>query len=453
MRVRMKKGLSCVLLLALLLSALPGMQLAAWADDIEEIEPEMPEIVAAPEDEAGGETAQQDVESEPDVVPGGETIPNAGERGEVLDENCLPPVEIGGPTEPADDPDAEAEEPAPETVAENEDADGTEPAQSVPTPGPVIIPGMVNGGGTGVRLYAEATLDENFGLNLYISLPADADPAQYRVRTVCEAQMSERTIDRSLSADDKADGLYVIPDIVEARIYQLTAPVEITVFRGETQLRHEVYSVRDYLEELAAVSEDHTKFCVAALCFGGAAQRWLDGRSFTLGEVEHEYEVFADDLADKNLTVPEPPYPLPDPSRPLRDTVYTGSITNLGNLAARFQTGVETALRFYFSYPQKPAALTFSADGYTFSEAEAQASSFWYVDLTGIKATELANDFVVNAALNNQKISIIYSPFYYAAQHWNSSDAKLAELCRMLVACGNEAAALAAVVRSEQYEA
>lgn len=448
MRVRMKKGLSCALLLALLLSVLPGLNAPAWAEEIEELEPEPLAIVAVDDAPGGIEAsyAKPNDESLPELDIAGGVIPDAEAGREELDENDLPPVEIlpSNKTNETEDP---AQNPV-EPTAEKTDDDPAAAEKNVPSPAPVAVPAMLNAGGNDVRLYAGLAVEEDFRVSLYISLPADADPAQYRVKTVFDAQMSEQTVDRALSVDDKEDGLYVIPDIAAARIYQLTAPVDITVSRDGTVLRHEVYSVRDYLEALAADSSGkYVKFCVAALCYGGAAQRWLDGQSFKLEGVEYEYEVYSDDLADKDLTVPEPPYPLPAPVRPSRDAVYTGSITGFGNLAARFQIGLDTALRFYFSCAKSPDALTFSAEGYTFSEPAVQAPSFWYVDLTGIKAVELANDFVVNVSLDSQKLSALYSPYCYAAQHWNSSDAKLAELCRMMVAFGDEAAALTAAVK------
>ena len=448
MRVRIKRGLSCLLLLALLLSAL---SCPAWAEGIEELELEQVEITAGdtPGDEDGVTEAPEGdpIEPEPDAA----IIPDESADGAPEDGDAQSPAEPDPPAEPDGGSEPDPEEPGDtpaEPAAESPKPDEAQTRSDVPTPESAELPAPARAGsGDEVRLYAELTVGENFDLSLYIALPADADPAQYRVRTVFSAQMSARTIDRALSADDKEGGLYVIPDICEARVYQLTAPIDITVSRNGTELRHEVYRVRDYLEDLAGLSAQYTKFCVAALCYGGAAQRWLDGRSFTWNNVDYPYEVFADDYADKNLRVPEPPYPLPDPSIPLRDTVYTGSIQSLGNLAARFQIGLDTALRFYFSFPQTPSSVVFTSGDHSFSEPAVQASSFWYVDMPGILATELANDFVVDVALDYQKMSILYSPFCYAAQHWYSDDAKLASLCRMLVAFGNEAADLAAAVK------
>lgn len=442
MRVRTRKQLSCLLLLALLLSVLPG---AAWAEGIEELDLEPVEITDT------GDTADDEgvvsVEPEGDDPAVFEIDGEQDSDGSAAQDDAAPPPAEADPEEsPADgEPVAEPapEEPDEPAAGDPESADGeTGGVKALESVSKAVVSRDMK-----VRLYAQLAVDENFRVNLLIALPADADPTQYRVRTVFEAQMSERIIDRTLSAEDKEDELYVIADIAQARIYQLTAPIEITVFFGSTELRHELYCVRDYLEKLAAQSEAHEAFCVAALCYGGAAQRWLDGRSFQWEDKEYKYEVFKDDPADADLRVPDPPFPLPDPSRPARETVYTDEIDDMGNLAARFQIGLETALRFYFSYPQNPSALVFTAGGHSFSAPGAQAASFWYVDLPGIKASELANDFAVDVSGNGQKMSILYSPYCYAAQHWNSNEAKLSELCRMMVAFGNEAAALAAALK------
>lgn len=408
MRVTIKKGLSMLLLTALLLSLLPGVTSAAWAEGIEALELELVEITEQePAEEPGPET-----QGEPDPLPAEANEEPAEEKP--AEE---PPMPEPGNTEP--------EEQGFDLLLEDLDSFESPAAPDV-------------------RLYAGVRVDENFLLSLYISLPDGADPAQFHVRTVYTAQMSECVVDRDLSAEDLVDGLYVVPDIAEARPYQLTAPIDITVSSGETVLRHVVYSVRDYLTALMT-QKKYTAFCHAALSYGGACQRWLQGDFFpvideeTGAETEEEYEVFPDDFADEGLEKKT------DTGRPVRETGYSGTIPGLRTLGASFEIGGKTALRFYFQGADPAAELLDNDGNYTVSAPTALGDGVWYADMIGIRATELANDFVLNATLQGETLQVLYSPYCYAARNWNSDNAALAEFCRTLVAWGNEAKAMAAV--------
>jgi hypothetical protein len=280
----------------------------------------------------------------------------------------------------------------------------------------------------------------NFPRSAFADSPAVADASQMTtVEEVVEPGMSP------VYAEDLADGLYAVPEIAEARPYQLTAPIDITVSSGETVLRHVVYSVRDYLKVLMT-QKKYTAFCHAALSYGGASQRWLQGDTFVITdaetgeETEAEFEVFPNDFADEGLEKKT------DTGRPVREIGYSGTIPGLRTVAASYEIGERTALRFYFQSASAAAEFSDNNDRYAVTEPAALANDVWYVDMVGIRATELANDFVLNATQQGQTVQVLYSPYCYAARNWNSGNAALAELCQTLVAWGNEAKAMAAIV-------
>lgn len=412
MSVTIKKGLSVFLLAALLLSLLPGLPAAAWAEGIETLDLELVEIT------------EQEPEELPEPEPPEEADPLPEEPGE--DPAAEAPEEEPPMPETGETENTEAEEQTPELLLEDLDIFEGPSAQDV-------------------RLYAGVSVGENFVLGLRISLPNGADPAQYHVRTVYAAQMSERVVDRDLSAEDLADGLYAVPEIAEARPYQLTAPIDITVSSGETVLHHVVYSVRDYLKTLMT-QKKYTSFCHAALSYGGACQRWLQGEFFLItdeetgAETAEEFEVFPDDFADEGLEKKT------DTGRPVRETGYAGTIPGLRTVAASYEIGIQTSLRFYFQGASAAAEIADHDARYPVTAPVGLEDGVWYVDMTGIRAAELANDFVLNATLQGQTVQVLYSPYCYAARNWNSDNAALAELCRTLVAWGNEAKAMAAIV-------
>lgn len=417
MRAKIKKGLSGLLMAALLLSLLPRLSAAAWADGIEALELELVEITEQEQETPPAAESEDEPEALPEEPP---EMPPEKPAAEIPEET--PPAPETGESETT-----APEETEPDLFLENSDTFESPSAQDV-------------------QLYAKVSVDENFVLSLYISLPDGADPAQYHVRTVFTAQLSECVNDRDLSAEDFADGLYAVPEIAAARAYQLTAPIDITLSSGETTLSHAVYSVRDYLTALMAKKE-YASFCHAALCYGGACQRWLQGDFFpvideeTGAESEEEFEVFPDDFADEGLEKKT------DTGRPVRETGYYGTIPGLRTVAASYEIGNKTALRFYFQGASAAAELADNDERYTVTAPVALEDGVWYVDMTGIRAAELANDFVLNATLQGQTVQVLYSPYCYAARNWNSDNVALAEFCRALVAWGNEAKAMAAVVK------
>lgn len=172
-----------------------------------------------------------------------------------------------------------------------------------------------------------------------------------------------------------ADGAYAMPDAAFVGLSQLTEPVTITVSCGEDEALYS-FTVFDYLKSLPS--------CAVA--------------------------------------------PLPT-----NQAAYTGEIDGVGDFHAKLVTEGEPAVRLYFR-AESTDGLTFACDGHTVSAPEKEDEGLWFVTVGDLTPADLPADLLITAAREAQQAQIRFSPFCWAAGHWEETDDPLIALCRALAA-------------------
>ena len=172
-----------------------------------------------------------------------------------------------------------------------------------------------------------------------------------------------------------ADGTYVIPDAALVGLSQLTVPVTVTVACGGDEALYSS-TVFDYLKALPAYTEA----------------------------------------------------PLPT-----NQAAYTGEIEGVGDFHAKLVTEGDPAVRLYFR-TESTDGLTFVCDGHTVSAPEKEDEGLWFVTVGELTPADLPADLLITAARETQQAQIRFSPFCWAAGHWEETDDPLIALCRALAA-------------------
>lgn len=172
-------------------------------------------------------------------------------------------------------------------------------------------------------------------------------------------------------------GRYVFPVLAGIRPHQIATKLEISLLRGETLLR---------------------KFSVSPLAYL---------RQLLIGTV---------------------------PTAPSRKAVYTGSVSGVGDYRAKLVlSSDDTAVKIFFR-ADDASGLSFTCDGHTVSAPVMETAGVWSVLLSGVHVNELPADFVVTGSRGDQTVTLRFSPFCYAAVHWNENDKPFIVLCRALAA-------------------
>lgn len=172
-----------------------------------------------------------------------------------------------------------------------------------------------------------------------------------------------------------ADGVHLIPDAAFVGLSQLTAPITVTVSCGEDESLYS-FTVFDYLKALPSYTEA----------------------------------------------------PLPT-----NQAACTGEIDGVGDFHAKLVTEGDPAVRLYFR-AESADGLSFSCDGHTIGAPEKEEEGLWFVTVGDLTPADLPADLLITAAKEAQQAQIRFSPFCWAARHWEETDDPLIALCRALSA-------------------
>ena len=128
-------------------------------------------------------------------------------------------------------------------------------------------------------------------------------------------------------------------------------------------------------------------------------------------------------------------YPGLDVSMPMavNTAQYSGAITGVEDWHARLDfDGGDTSLLLCFR-AEDAAGLQFACDGHRVTGPTLENDGLWTVRINGISVAELPADLVILAARDGEAVRLQFSPFYYAAVHWNEGT-PFVLLCKALTA-------------------
>ncbi len=282
---------------------------------------------------------------------------------------------------------------------------------------------------------ATLTLKDNIDINFYVRGVQETEAALYTVKWTFNGASHEKSL---AEATLGTDGRYKIV-LAEVFSFQMTLPVKIEVYRGEVQVRDISYSVQQYflgMLDNAGASAAVRAICKAGLDYGANAQIFFNGKSYAGG-------VYYTDVGNLANATTNPGNAI-SASKPGNAAARTGSISGMDRLSATLILGSETSIKVYFRIDSSVdlSRLTFSCAGKAVTAPVQESDGRYSVKILGIRSYELCRDFVLEIKAGGETVRITYSPYAYAANNWNASDADLARLCHALVAYGETARAL-----------
>ena len=169
--------------------------------------------------------------------------------------------------------------------------------------------------------------------------------------------------------------MHYIPDAALVSLSQLTAPITVTVSCGEDEALYS-FTVFDYLKALPSYTEA----------------------------------------------------PLPT-----NQAACTGEIGGVGDFHAKLAGESDPVVRLYFR-AESTDGLTFACDGHTIGAPEKEDEGLWFVTVGDLTPADLPADLLITAEKEAQQAQIRFSPFSWAARHWEETDEPLIALCRALSA-------------------
>ena len=219
-------------------------------------------------------------------------------------------------------------------------------------------------------LSAQITAGDALHVALLLTLPDALPPARCRLTAAFDGKT---TVDRELSGADRGGAAYVFPGAAEAGLAQMEELISVTLFFDGKKIASREFSVFDYLKTLPAYAEA----------------------------------------------------PLP-----AKEAGYAGEIDGVGDFHARLD-GASAVLYFR---AESADGLTFVCDGHTLSAPEREDAGLWSVTAGDLTPADLPADLLITAATETQQAQIRFSPFCWAAGHWEETDDPLIALCRALAA-------------------
>lgn len=205
---------------------------------------------------------------------------------------------------------------------------------------------------------------------LAVSLLAEPAAGSDPAKYRITAEFDGQTLD-AIPADD----VHYIPDAALVSLSQLTAPITVTVSCGEDEALYS-FTVFDYLKALPSYTEA----------------------------------------------------PLPT-----NQAACTGEIGGVGDFHAKLAGEGDPVVRLYFR-AESTDGLTFACDGHTIGAPEKEDEGLWFVTVGDLTPADLPADLLITAEKEAQQAQIRFSPFSWAARHWEETDEPLIALCRALSA-------------------
>ena len=284
---------------------------------------------------------------------------------------------------------------------------------------------------------ANLELKENFNVNFYVRNLDAEFAADVTVKWTFDGEAFEQNLGE---VEPLEDGRYKIV-LAEVFSYQMTKQFEINVEYLGVNIREITYSVQQYFDSrLTSNDSDELKAIYrAALDYGAAAQLYFDGKEYEGGV----YDCDTEHLANANSNPDNTP---PTVTKPVKQTLKDGSISGFTAKSASLVLGSNTEIRVSFLYEGNIEDLVISCDnGKTVSEPVLGADGRYGITIKGLCSYELCKDYQISFVRTNEAgeaaetFVLTYSPYTYAANKWDNTDADLARLMQAFVAYGDAA--------------
>lgn len=160
-------------------------------------------------------------------------------------------------------------------------------------------------------------------------------------------------------------------------------------------------------------------------------------KGFSLKHGQEEPQHFA--LRDYLAKVPESCEELDmDALTPANRAQYSGGITGVEDWHAGLRLEEDDSVILLCFRAKSAEGLVFDCDGHNVSDPKQEADGLWFVRVQDIRAGDLPADLVITVTKGEETATLQYSPFCYAAAHWDE-DTPFVLLCRAMAAVMDQA--------------